>query len=98
LFVNGIGDDGTTCVFSRGCCEVNGTVVKDGSGGLTHLRKYDFLNLVKTNIPLRFKKIMINFYYAIRAYSIYKQYRTVMHTNIKILEKFLINNIFRKNT
>jgi hypothetical protein len=58
LFVNGIGDDGTTCVFSRGCCEVNGTVVKDGSGGLTHLRKYDFLNLVKTNIPLRFKKIM----------------------------------------
>ena len=66
LFVNGTGDDGTTCVFSKGCCEVNGTVVKDGFGGLTHLRKYDFLNIVKTNIPLRFKENMINFYYSIR--------------------------------
>ena len=32
-------------------------------GGLLHLRKYDFLNIVKTNIPLRFKENIINFYF-----------------------------------
>jgi hypothetical protein len=24
-----IGEDSTTCAFSRGCCEVNGTTIKD---------------------------------------------------------------------
>ena len=62
LFVNGAGDDATTCAFSRECCEVNGTAVKEADcGGLSHFRKYDFLNIVKTNIPLRFKENMINF-------------------------------------
>ena len=46
-----------------GCCEVNGTAVNDVCGGLPHLRKYDFLNIVKTNIPLRFKGNIINFYF-----------------------------------
>jgi len=63
LFVIGEDDDATTCVFSRGCCEVNGTAVKVLSGGLPHLRKYDFLNIVKTNIPLRFKENIINFFF-----------------------------------
>jgi hypothetical protein len=37
LFV--IGEDGdTTCAFSRGCCEVNGTAVNAVSGGLPHSR------------------------------------------------------------
>ena len=62
LFV--IGEDGdTTCAFSRGCCEVNGTAVKAVSGGLSHSRKYDFLNIVKTNIPLRCKENIIDFYF-----------------------------------
>jgi hypothetical protein len=29
LFVIGEDDDATKCAFSRGCCEVNGTAVKD---------------------------------------------------------------------
>jgi hypothetical protein len=33
----------------------------DVCGGLPHLRKYDFLNIVKTNIPLRFKENIIIF-------------------------------------
>jgi hypothetical protein len=49
-FVSGADDDGT-CAFSRGCCEVNGTAVKV------------VLNIVKTNIPLRFKGNIINFYF-----------------------------------
>ena len=56
LFVIGEDDNATTCAFSRGCWEVNGTAVKAVSGGLSHSGKYDFLNIVKTNIPLRFKK------------------------------------------
>jgi hypothetical protein len=48
--------------FSRGCCEVNGTAVKAISGGQPHSRKYDFLDIVKTNVPLRFKE-NINFYF-----------------------------------
>jgi hypothetical protein len=43
LFVIGEDDDATTCAFSRGCCEVNGTAVKAVSGGLPHSRKYYFL-------------------------------------------------------
>ena len=59
-----IGEDGdTTCAFSRGCCKVNGTAVKAVSGGLPHSRKYDFLNIVKINIPLRCKENIINFYF-----------------------------------
>jgi hypothetical protein len=50
LFVNGADEDTTTCAFSRGCCEVSGTAVKAVSGGLPHSGKYDFLNIVKTNI------------------------------------------------
>ena len=42
LFVNRADDDTTTCAFSRGCCEVNGTAVKAVCEGLSHLRKYDF--------------------------------------------------------
>ena len=49
-------------LFQVGCCEVNGTAVKAASGGLPHSRKYDFLYIVKTNIPLRFKENIINFY------------------------------------
>ena len=56
LFVIGEDDNATTCAFSRGFWEVNGTAVKAVSGGLSHSGKYDFLNIVKTNIPLRFKK------------------------------------------
>ena len=28
-------------------------------GGLPHLRKYDFLNIVNSNIPLRFKATLL---------------------------------------
>ena len=64
LFEIGEDDDTTTCVISRGCCEVNGTAVKAVSGGPPpYSRKYDFLNIVKTNIPLRFKENIINFYF-----------------------------------
>ena len=63
LFVNGADDGATTCAFTRGCCEVNGTSEKAVCGGLPHLRKYDFLNIVKTHIPFRFKEIIINFYF-----------------------------------
>ena len=63
LFVNGAEDDATTCAFSRECCEVNRTAVKAVCGWLSHLRKYDFLSIVKTNIPLRFKENIINFYF-----------------------------------
>jgi hypothetical protein len=59
----GADDDATTCAFSRGCCEVNGTSEKAVCGGLPHLRKYDFLNIVKTHIPFRFKENIINFYF-----------------------------------
>ena len=60
VFVKGADDDATTRVFSRRCCEVNGTAVKAVCGGLPNLRKYYFLNIVKTNIPLRF---IINFWF-----------------------------------
>jgi len=63
LFVNGADNDTRTCAFSRGCCEVKGTAVNAVCGGLPHIRKYDFLNIVKTYIPLRFKENIINFYY-----------------------------------
>ena len=58
LFVNGANDDATTCIFSRGCCEINETAVSR-LWRTANLTKYDFLNihLVTTNIPLRF-----NFY------------------------------------
>ena len=36
LFVSGADDDATTCVFSRGCCEINGTAVKAVCGGQPH--------------------------------------------------------------
>jgi hypothetical protein len=62
LFVNGAEDDATTCALSRGCCEVNWTAVKAACGGLSHLRKYNFLNIDQTNIILRFKENIINFY------------------------------------
>jgi hypothetical protein len=51
FFVIGEDDDATTCVFPRGCSEVS------------ELRKYDFLNIAKTNIPLRFKENIINYYF-----------------------------------
>ena len=60
LFVKGADDDATKCVFSRGCYEVNGTAVNVVCGGLSHLRKYDFINIVKTNITLRFKESIIS--------------------------------------
>jgi hypothetical protein len=50
-------------LWRKGCCEVNGTAVYAVCGGLSHLTKYDFLNIVKTNIPLRFKENIINFYF-----------------------------------
>jgi hypothetical protein len=53
LFVNGQEDDPTTCAFSRECCEVNSTAKINVCGGLSHLRQYDLLNIVKTQIPLR---------------------------------------------
>jgi hypothetical protein len=46
-------------LFQGGVAKFNGTVVKvvcRALRGLSHLRKYDFLNIVKTYIPLRFKK------------------------------------------
>ena len=49
LFVIGVDDD------SR-------TAIKAVSEGLPHSGKYDFLNIVKTNIPLRFKENIVNFY------------------------------------
>ena len=63
LFVIGEGDDATTCAFSRGCYEVSETAIKAVSRGLPHSGKHDFLNIVKTNIPLRFKETIINFYF-----------------------------------
>jgi hypothetical protein len=39
LFVIGEHDDATTCSFSRGCCEVNGTAVKVVIRGPPHSRK-----------------------------------------------------------
>ena len=65
LFVSEADENATTCTLLRRCCEVNGTAVSAVCGGLPHLRKYDFLYIVKTNIPLRFKEIIINlnFYY-----------------------------------
>jgi hypothetical protein len=57
LFVNGEDDDAT-----RDCCKVNRTDVYTVCGGLAHFRKPDFLNIVKTNIPLKFKENMINLY------------------------------------
>jgi hypothetical protein len=63
LFVIGEDNDATACAFSRGCCEVNGTAVTAVRGGPPHSRKYDFLDIVKTNIPLRFKEGIINFYF-----------------------------------
>ena len=63
LFVIGEDDDATTCAFSRGCCEVSRTAIKGVSGGLSHSGKYDFLNIVKTNVLLRFKENIINFYF-----------------------------------
>ena len=62
LFVNGADDDATTCAFSRGCCEVNRTAVDAVCEGLSYFRKYDVLNTVKTNIPLRLKENFINIY------------------------------------
>jgi hypothetical protein len=56
LFVNGVDDDATTCAFPRVCCEVNGTAVKAACGGLPHLRKYDFLNIIKTIFHSNLKK------------------------------------------
>ena len=51
LFVIGVDDD------SR-------TAIKAVSEGLPHSGKCDFLNIVKTNIPLRFNEnIFIYFYY-----------------------------------
>jgi hypothetical protein len=44
-------------LFQGGVAKFNGTVVKGvcrALRGLSHLRKYDFLNIVKTYIPLRF--------------------------------------------
>jgi hypothetical protein len=49
LFVIREDDNATTCAFSRGFWEVNGTAVKAVSGGLSHSGKYDFLNIVETN-------------------------------------------------
>ena len=63
LFVIVEDDDATPCAFSRKSCEVSGTAVKAVSGGLSHSGKYDFLNIVKTNILLRLKKNIINFYF-----------------------------------
>jgi hypothetical protein len=63
LFVNGADDETTTCALSRGCCEVNRAAVKAVCGGLYHLKKYDFSNIVKKNCPLRFKENSIHFYY-----------------------------------
>ena len=51
LFVIREDDDATTCAFSRGCCEVNGTAIKNVSGGLSHSRKYDFLCIVSGWLP-----------------------------------------------
>jgi hypothetical protein len=42
MFVIGEDDDATTCVFFKGCCEVNATAVKAVRGGTPHSRKYDF--------------------------------------------------------
>ena len=58
LFVNGAEDDTTTCAFSMECCEVNSR--KSRLWSTAHLRKYNFLNIVKTNIQLRFKENIIN--------------------------------------
>jgi hypothetical protein len=63
LFVIGEDDDATTCAFSRGCCEVSGTAIKAVIGGLPLSGKYDLLDIVKTNVPLRFKENIINFYF-----------------------------------
>ena len=46
-------------LFQGGVAKFNRTVVKfvcRALRGLSHLKKYDFLNIVKTYIPLRFKK------------------------------------------
>jgi hypothetical protein len=64
LFVIREDNDTTTCAFLWGCCKVSGTAVKAVSGGLPHSGKYDFLNIVvRTNVPLRFKENIINFYF-----------------------------------
>ena len=48
--------------FQRGRCKVNGTAENAVCGGLSHIRKYDLLNIVKKNIPLRFKENIIIFF------------------------------------
>lgn len=53
LFGNEPEDDATTCAFPWWCCEVNRTAVKAVCGGRSHLRKYDLLEIVQTNIPSR---------------------------------------------
>jgi hypothetical protein len=63
-----------TCAFSRECCEVDATAITAVCGGLLHLRKYDFLDIVKTIILFRLKKNIINFYFwytpiGLRAYA-----------------------------
>ena len=63
LFVYGPNDDATIYAFSKGCCEVNRTVEEAVCGGLSNLRKYAGLNIVKTNIPLRFQENSIIFYF-----------------------------------
>jgi hypothetical protein len=44
LFVNRGNDDATTCAFSRGCWEVNGTAVEAVCGGLTFKHSEDKYN------------------------------------------------------
>jgi hypothetical protein len=35
-------DDDATCAFSRGCCKVNRTTMKDVCGGLPYLENMTF--------------------------------------------------------
>ena len=49
--------------FFKGYCVLNGTSVYTVCKGLSHSGKYDFLDIVKTNIPLGFNENIINFYF-----------------------------------
>jgi hypothetical protein len=66
-------------------------------GGLPHLRKYYFLDMVKTNIPFRFKENIINFYFKIaglRDQISEKYWKTPIGLRARIMFSLNLNGIF----
>ena len=63
LFVSGADDDATPCAFSRDVVKLTEQPYTSFVEDCSHSRKYDFLNIGKTNVPLGFKENFINFYF-----------------------------------